>query len=408
MPVRKLDHARTAGAHGPGVRRGAAARSLLLIVTLGVLIALSAWSMASALPGSRAATNGAQRDAAVADDDAGTALFQLTALVPGETQTRCITVSHDGPTPDGIRLTGSADGGDLRQFLRFSVEKGSGGHFGDCSGFAGTQVFEGSLAEFVGLHHDYESGLVTLTPTQPGSTTFRLRVTLDDVAAAQGKTATASFAWEARSGAINVEPSAPADEPAAEPKPEPAPEPEPELPSTEDSPSRTPTPSTPDAVDRSSRDTPDGAPLHRPTAPAAPAKALRPAVRSPPARRRARWRTHPRQTRECQRDATRARRRAVASAPFRRQPPLRRRPPHGDPRPRPSLIPCWMRSPRSRCRWHIGAPSRWSCSSSPGCSCCFRTASIAAIPSSRRRRCTRNQTCPSCPHPSRETPVHEP
>jgi hypothetical protein len=192
VPVSELDRVRSAGAQGPRVR-GAAARSLLLIVTLGALIALSAWSLASALPASRAETNAA-RNGALSDDDAGTALFALTALVPGETQLRCIRVSNDGPALDGIRLVGSAEGGDLREFLRFSLDAGSGGRFGDCSGFAGTRLFDGSLAQFVALHHDYDSGLVTSTPTQTGSTTFRLRVTLDDVPAAQGETATVSFA----------------------------------------------------------------------------------------------------------------------------------------------------------------------------------------------------------------------
>jgi hypothetical protein len=185
------------------------ARTLYLTVVMGALLTLSAWAFAAAPPADRGATNAASREGALADDDADTALFQLTDLTPGQAESRCITVTNDGPAPDGMRLSGSADGSGLDEFLHLTVDAGSGGHFGDCSGFTGTAVFDGSLGDFVELHHDYDSGLVALTPSQSATTTFRLRVALDDVPAAQGGTATASFAWETRSDAIAVVPPPP-------------------------------------------------------------------------------------------------------------------------------------------------------------------------------------------------------
>jgi len=187
-------------------------------VVVGALLTLSAWAFASARPASPA-TNAAG-NTALADDDADGKLFELTGLTPGRTETRCITVSNDGPVPDGIRLIGTGTGSGLGEYLRLTVEAGAGGHFGDCNGFTGAQVFDGTLGDFVDNHHDYDTGLVALTPSQSASTTFRLRVALDDVAAAQGGTATASFAWEARTADIVVEP------PPAAPEPEPAPAPE--------------------------------------------------------------------------------------------------------------------------------------------------------------------------------------
>lgn len=197
-----------AGRTAPARSRAALARSLYVAVVVGALLTLSAWALASARP-AEPATN-ATGDTALADDDAEGALFSLTGLKPGRTETRCITVSNDGPVPDGIRLIGGGAASGLGDYLRLTVEAGTGGHYGDCNGFTGAQVFDGSLGDFVQNHHDYDTGLVALTPSQSASTTFRLRVAVDDTAAAQGGNATASFAWEARTADIVVESPPPA------------------------------------------------------------------------------------------------------------------------------------------------------------------------------------------------------
>ena len=240
VPVERPDPAIASGARRLARFRRAAPRVLYLTVVLGGLTTLSAWALASALPASRMATNVAPAE--LSSDDGGAALFQLADLAPGKAESRCIAVSYDGPGRADIRLLGSAAGGGLRDFLRLTVEAGSGGRFGDCSGFTGAPLFDGSLAEFVGRHHDYDSGLVALAPAQAGSTTYRLRIALDDDAAPQAGTATASFAWEAdRDTPIAVAPL------RAQPQPGGA--------DADASPSPRPVP---DADDRPARDTPDG------------------------------------------------------------------------------------------------------------------------------------------------------
>ena len=253
----------------PARPRAALARSLYVVVVVGALLSLSAWALAATRSASPPATN-AVGNTQLADDDAGAALFQLSGLTPGQTESRCITVSHDGAVPDGIRLIGGSGGGGLDAYLHLTVERGSGGRFGDCSDFTGVPVFDGSLGDFVSSHHDYDTGVVASTPVQSGSTIFRLQVTLDDVTAAQGGTATASFAWQARAADIAVEPPAPdpvEDGAPATPRP-PAPEPE-ERPST-----ATPASVEPDD-DRPTPDTPDtprtAEPQPAPAAPSAPA-----------------------------------------------------------------------------------------------------------------------------------------
>lgn len=217
MPVHPPRSPDSARRRAPARSRVALSRSLYVAVVVGALLTLSAWALASARPASQGAKAGG--NTALADDDAEGALFQLAGLTPGQAESRCITVSNDGAVPDGIRLIGGAGGSGLDEYLHLTVDTGSGGRFGDCGGFTGAPVFDGSLGEFVRRHHDYDSGLVASTPAQSGSTTFRLRMALDDVAAAQGGTATASFAWEARSADIIVEPPPPAPDPGEDSPP---------------------------------------------------------------------------------------------------------------------------------------------------------------------------------------------
>jgi hypothetical protein len=268
VPVERPDPTIASGARLLARFRAAAPRVLYLTVVLGVLTTLSAWALASALPASRTATNVAPAE--LSSDDGGAALFQLADLAPGKAESRCIAVSYDGPGRADIRLVGNAAGSALREFLRLRVEAGSGGRFGDCSGFAGAPLFDGSLAEFVGRHHDYDSGLVALAPAQTGSTTFRLRVALDDDAAPQAGTATASFAWEAgRDAPIAVAPlRAPPQPGGADADASPSPR------------------QVPDADDHPARGTPDGGRAAPSTAPSP--VAADPSTRTQPRRDRSR------------------------------------------------------------------------------------------------------------------------
>jgi hypothetical protein len=235
-----------------------------VVVVVGALLTLSAWALAADRPGSGPPTNAAG-NTALADDDADTALFQLNGLTPGRTEWRCITVSHDGAVPDGIRLIGSAGGSGLYDYLHLTVDAGSGGRFGDCTGFTGAPVFDGSLGDFVRGHHDYDTGLVTAAPVQGGSTTYRLQVALQDTAAAQGGTATASFAWEARTADIVVEPVPPPADPVEDPPPA---EPEPSAPQAERPATATP-PSEPAPDPDRPADKPAPSPSPPPAAPPA-------------------------------------------------------------------------------------------------------------------------------------------
>ena len=82
------------------------------------------------------------------------------------------------------------------------MRRGSGGSFGDCTGFSSAEtVYSGTLDGFVATHTSYGTGAGTWAPTGGGpddDMTYQFEVTLQDDNAAQGLTSTATFTWEAQ------------------------------------------------------------------------------------------------------------------------------------------------------------------------------------------------------------------
>ena len=143
------------------------------------------------------------------DDDGDAALFDKDdaripdsdrSMRPGRTVQRCLTVTRTGPAATGtvyFRATGVS--GDLAPYLQVTVEQGTGGAFGDCAGFAATQVvFDGTLAMLdtadpAGPGPDLIS--TGWTPAGEEQRTFRLSVAVQDRSAAQGRLAAGTFQW---------------------------------------------------------------------------------------------------------------------------------------------------------------------------------------------------------------------
>ncbi len=142
------------------------------------------------------------------DDDSGTALFTgISALTPGTTVNRCIDVTYDGTVdPTAVVLYASgAPAGNLAPYLNLTVEVGAdtGAAFRDCTGFVptGGALYTGTLAAFASARTGYATGVSTWDPSGggPETRTFRFRLSVQDVAAAEGQTSTFGFTWETRS-----------------------------------------------------------------------------------------------------------------------------------------------------------------------------------------------------------------
>ena len=90
----------------------------------------------------------------ITDDDAGTAMFTLTGMLPGSTATRCINVSNVGTSPfANVALSGAVGGTGLATALTVVVDRGTGAGGGatfSCTGFASVtaNIVTGALSAF--------------------------------------------------------------------------------------------------------------------------------------------------------------------------------------------------------------------------------------------------------------------
>jgi hypothetical protein len=139
------------------------------------------------------------------DTDSGSALFSnVTGLMPGAAQDRCIDVTYSGTVdPTAVLLYASgAPTGTLAPYLDLTVEVGSDPTpaFRDCAGFVSSgTVYSGTLAAFAATHPSYATGVSTWDPAgSPETRTFRFRLVVQDDAAAEGLTSTFGFSWETR------------------------------------------------------------------------------------------------------------------------------------------------------------------------------------------------------------------
>jgi hypothetical protein len=132
------------------------------------------------------------------DDDGTTAMFDEAGLVPGDSGENCIVVTFDGDTEVDVRLFATLGTSGLEDHLDVVVEAGTGGGFGDCTGFtASQQVHAGTLAS---MPSSYAAAASPWSPTAAGqSLTYRFAWTLADDPAAMGEQVSATFMWEARS-----------------------------------------------------------------------------------------------------------------------------------------------------------------------------------------------------------------
>jgi predicted ribosomally synthesized peptide with SipW-like signal peptide len=143
------------------------------------------------------------------DDDSGSSMFSVSNMMPGDTAVECIVVTYQGSIadPPAVKLYsgGYTDSGDFGDYLNLTIEEGSGGSFGDCTGFSAENTIEsgGTLADFDSTHTDYATGAGVWDPSStPESKTYRFTFELDSSTpnAEQGESVTAlTFTWEVTS-----------------------------------------------------------------------------------------------------------------------------------------------------------------------------------------------------------------
>jgi Camelysin metallo-endopeptidase len=174
---------------------------LASIAALSVFGAVGAWGTYSAFTDTTGSTGSTFSSGTVhiTDDDAGSALFALTGMVPGVSSVKCINVTNAGDVPFSNVALSAATSGTLAGALQVTIDKGTGA--------------TGGASNFVQGTAGIVSGLLSALPSagapqndaaawNAGDTrSYRVTVKLDPLAANsfQGKTASLDLTWTASS-----------------------------------------------------------------------------------------------------------------------------------------------------------------------------------------------------------------
>ena len=148
---------------------------------------------------------------AIADNDAGAAMYSITNAKPGESVSKCIKVTYTGSLDADVHIYTTSTIGALGQYVELTITPGSQTTptFPSCTGFtpdSGGALYTGTLANFATTKNSYANGVVDYPGTGTKwaaneSVIYQVTATLQSSApeAAQGATTGAhTFTWEAR------------------------------------------------------------------------------------------------------------------------------------------------------------------------------------------------------------------
>ena len=185
---------------------------LLSALVIAVLGSIAAFGVFAAF--SQTTVNSGNSFAAgtvtIGDNDAGSALYNVSNRKPGDTVTSCIRVTYSGTLTSDVRLYTTDTIGAIGPYVNLTIDAGSqpAAVFPSCTGFtpdAGGSLFNGTLAGFSAAHNSYVNGLLDYPGTIATSwatgnvVVYRFTVSLQDNNAAAGlASGSHAFTWEAR------------------------------------------------------------------------------------------------------------------------------------------------------------------------------------------------------------------
>jgi hypothetical protein len=142
---------------------------------------------------------------ALSNDGTGGAMFSLGTLVPGQTGSHCIVVTATGVAGVVKTYTQNNVLDGLENNITMKIEQGTGGSYGDCTGFASAATFATApLATLFTTASSYATGILPWTTTA-GTTTksYRFTWTFDttgltdaQVNALEGASVRTDIEWE--------------------------------------------------------------------------------------------------------------------------------------------------------------------------------------------------------------------
>ncbi len=202
-------------------------KSAMIVFLVGVIasvVGLATWSAYSSTTNN---TNNQFQTGSVTltDNDSGTAMFNMTNARPGDTVSKCITVSYAGTLTSNVRLYGAATAGNgLDAYLDLKVTRGTfsgatpsgmactdgaGSNFvADSAAYSGGNgagangvMFDARMSAYPTT---WSAGIVDAPGgtaeawTNPEAHVYRFDVTVSNDAAGANKSHTQTFTWEAQ------------------------------------------------------------------------------------------------------------------------------------------------------------------------------------------------------------------
>ena len=190
-------------------RMSTARKLLVTLLVIGVTGSLGGWATFSAFSATTSNDNNsfAAGTVVIGDNDAGSAMYNVSNQKPGDSVTRCIKVTYTGSLNAAVKLYSSTVGA-VGNYIDLTITPGTGSPtFPGCTGFtadASGAIYSGTLKGFADSRTDFTTGLAD----NPGAAAnwvtndavvYQFTLTLQDNAAAAGQTTGAhTFTWEAR------------------------------------------------------------------------------------------------------------------------------------------------------------------------------------------------------------------
>lgn len=149
---------------------------------------------------------------ALTDDDNGTARFQATNMVPQQTETKCIAVTANASVPGivkGYAVNPVTSAAKLDDYIKITIDHGTGGGFGTCDGFTktGDSIATPTALSTLAAAKDFSTGVggwAVAAGTQ--TRTYRITYTFDTTGVSQttldslqGAQTGIDFQWELQS-----------------------------------------------------------------------------------------------------------------------------------------------------------------------------------------------------------------
>lgn len=142
-------------------RIATAAATPVAILAAGALVWQSSYSAFSSST-RNSGNDWSTGSVALTDDDAGSARFQVAGMTPGDTDTKCITVTATTSGPGvvkGYAVNAVPSPQGLEDHIMVQINEGTGGGFGSCTGFvASSEVVPTMSLATLATFNSYANG----------------------------------------------------------------------------------------------------------------------------------------------------------------------------------------------------------------------------------------------------------